>query len=106
MKRLSLLLMGCMALVGTLAAQDSLVVYPTNWWVGMKYPTLQVMIRGKDIGKTAAVNISYPGVQLLDWHRAESPNYLFLHLRISPAAAPGTIPITIGNTHLRYPLLA
>jgi glycosidase len=95
-----------MALAYSAAAQDSLSVYPTNWFTGMKYPVLQVMIHGKDIGSAASVSVSYPGVQLLDWHRAESPNYLFLHLRISPAAAPGTIPITIGHTHLRYPLLA
>lgn len=105
-----------MALVGTLAAQDSLVVYPTNWWVGMKYPVLQVMIHGKDIGNAASVSISYPGVQLVDWHRAESPNYLFLHLRIAPTARPGAVLIDISRrvgtgpkaavAHLRYPLLA
>jgi neopullulanase len=106
MKRLSLFFISCMALAGVAAAQDSLSVYPTNWWVGMKYPVVQVMIHRKDIGNAASVSVSYPGVQLVDWHRSESPNYLFLHLRIGAGARPGTVPITIGSTHIRYPLLA
>jgi glycosidase len=97
-------------------AQDSLKVYPTNWWVGMKYPVVQVMIHGKDIGNTTSVSVAYPGVQLLDWRRAASPNYLFLHLRIAATAKPGMVQIDIRQRvgtgpkvivgHIHYPLLA
>jgi neopullulanase len=104
-------------------SQDSLRAYPSNWWVGMRHADLQLMIRGKNIGLHPKASLSYPGVELLGTRRAESPNYLFLHLRISPSARPGILPIRLGNppaknssgagaggdrgsTRLDFPLLA
>src|SRR5690349_3093724 len=71
-------------------------VYPTNWWVGMKNPALQLMIHGNNIPWTT-VTINYPGVKLVKVHKTENPNYLFLDLVVSPAAKPGTF-----NIHLKY----
>jgi glycosidase len=71
------------------------VVYPTNWWVGMKYSTPELMIHLKDIGNADSVNVSYPGATIIDWHRVGNPNYLFLHLKVSPAAKPGQMEIHI-----------
>lgn len=73
-------------------------VYPTNWWVGMKNPALQLMIHGRHIGDDTTVRLSYPGVQLVQVHRVENPNYLFLDLIISPATMPGVMNIRIGKT--------
>ena len=70
-------------------------VYPSNWWVGMHYSKPEVMIHLKGIGNAASVTVSYPGVTLADWHRVENPNYLFLHLQISPAAKPGSLTLSI-----------
>ena len=70
-------------------------IYPTNWWVGMHYSKPELMIHLKDVGNAASVTVYYPGVTLADWHRVENPNYLFLHLNISPAAKPGSFPIRI-----------
>ena len=83
---------------------DSPKVYPTNWWIGMKNPDLQLMIHGKGIGKNATVQLSYPGVQLVKIHPAENPNYLFVDLRIAPTTRPGTMKIRIGHTLIDYSL--
>jgi glycosidase len=74
------------------AAQE---VYPTNWWVGMHYSRPELMIRLRDAGNAASVSVSYPGVILTDWHRVENPNYLFIHLNITPSAKPGTMTLVI-----------
>lgn len=78
-----------------LFSQSNVEVYPTNWWVGMKNPKLQVMIHAKNIGDNATVKLSYPGVQLIKTDKAENPNYLFLDLAISSIAKPGKIKIEI-----------
>jgi hypothetical protein len=90
----------------TVFSQDSLRVYPTNWWVGMKHNDVQVMVHYRKIAENATVRVDYPGVQLLGMHKAENPNYLFVHLRIAPTARPGMVPIKIGATLIRWPLLA
>jgi glycosidase len=94
-------------------AQDSLKVYPTNWWVGMKHSDIQVMVHYKNIGRSQSAHLTYPGVQLVDMHRVENPNYFFLHLRVAPNARPGTVriqvdPAVAGEPPIRidYPLLA
>ncbi|HET6256125.1 MAG TPA: alpha-amylase family glycosyl hydrolase [Puia sp.] len=72
-------------------------VYPTNWWVGMKYSKPELTIHSKDIGDAASVTVSYPGVTLTEWHRAENPNYLFLHLNIAPATKPGELKLIVRS---------
>jgi len=103
MNKLILLLAVCLTLSATSFAQEAPPVpsreepkvYPTNWWVGMKYSTPELMIHGKDIGHPATVTVTYPGVQLKDWHGVENANYLFLHLKIASTAKPGTLMIHI-----------
>lgn len=87
---LSFLLCSCVLVV----AQPK--VYPGHWWVGMKNPALQIMVHGKDAGQNN-FSISYPGVKLVKTHKAESPNYAFLDLQISPAAKPGIMEIKMRN---------
>jgi len=93
--------------------QDTPAFYPSNWWVGMKNTSLQLMIHASHIGDDSTVILSWPGVQLLKVHRTENPNYLFLDLRIGATARPGMIPIAIGRGRkgwparvLHYPLYA
>ncbi len=68
-------------------------VNPTNWWVGMKNPTVQLMVYGPNAG-TMAYSLSYPGVKLAKTHTVENPNYAFLDLVISPTAKAGTLQLT------------
>ncbi|HXO77032.1 MAG TPA: cyclomaltodextrinase N-terminal domain-containing protein, partial [Puia sp.] len=76
-------------------------VYPTNWWVGMKHSSLQIMVHAPGIGNEAAVSVVYPGVKLTEFHRVSNPNYLFVRLQLAPDVKPGTVPIRI--THKQGP---
>ena len=67
-------------------------VNPTNWWVGMKNPSVQVLVHGPGAG-TLAYNITYPGVKLVKTNTVENPNYAFLDLVVSPTAKPGRVAI-------------
>ena len=67
-------------------------VEPMFWWVGMKNPKLQLLVHGKDIsGYTTALD--YPGVKLVESHKVENPNYLFIDLEIAADAKAGKFPI-------------
>lgn len=68
--------------------------YPTNWWVGMINPKLQLMLHGKDIGKAQIAVADYPGVVVEKIQPAENPNYVFVDLLVTSAAQPGTLTIT------------
>ena len=60
---------------------------PTNWFVGMKDPSLQLMVYGPNI-KSADVSVDYPGVRVDSVVRLDSPNYLFVYLNLQ-GAQPG-----------------
>ena len=74
---------------------QSVEVYPTNWFAGMKNTKLQLMIHQPDIATGATVSLSYPGVQLLKTNKVENSNYLFLDLNVSAAAKPGICKIVV-----------
>ena len=81
-------------------------VNPTNWWIGMKNPNLQLLVYGPNAG-TLVYTISYPGVKLVKANTVENPNYVFLDLVISSVAKPGTISIVgkRGNQTLTQPFV-
>ena len=91
-------------------SQSNVEVYPRNWWVGMKWNKVQVMVHKNDIADFKEVHVSYPGVQLLKTTKLESLNYIFLDLLISPSAKPGKARIEIlsknGRTVIDYELKA
>ncbi len=78
-------------------AQNSYELYPSNWWVGMKYNKIQLMIRGNDVGKHSDFSIRYPGVTLTKVNRFSNSNYVILDITIAPVAKPGTIGIRSKN---------
>lgn len=67
-------------------------VEPSNWWVGMKNPNLQLLVYGENISLTE-VRLNIPGVRLQSVTKVESPNYLFIDLVISDNAKVGAYPI-------------
>lgn len=67
-------------------------VEPLFWWVGMKNPTVQLMVHGQEIAATE-ISLNYPGVKIQTISRQENPNYVFIDLIISPEAKAGTFPI-------------
>ena len=71
-------------------------VYPSNWWVGMKWNKVQVLVYGKGVGKLAQLSpgiqmLRYPGVRLLKVHKLENPNYVAIDILIDPSAKPGKL---------------
>lgn len=66
-------------------------VEPANWFVGMKNPSFQLMVYGKDI-KNADVKVDYNGVKLDSVVRLDSPNYLLVYLNVGGAKA-GEMPL-------------
>jgi len=97
---------GCLVLALAASAQIPALerVEPMFWWVGMHNPNLQLIVHGDHIS-SRNVELNYPGVKLETVHKVENPNYLFLDLRISSAARPGTFPIKFvkaGEKSLSY----
>jgi hypothetical protein len=63
---------------------------PTNWWIGMNNPDVQLLVYGPNAG-TLTYTVRYPGVNLVKVSKVENPNYAFLDLRILPSAKPGIL---------------
>ena len=68
-------------------------IEPTNWFVGMKNPQVQLMVYGKDIAKVESVTTDYPGVTVDSLVHLDSPNYLLVYLNVKNAQA-GTMKLT------------
>ena len=68
-------------------------VEPLNWWVDFKNPELQLLVKHPNISE-ANPSISYKGVSIEKVHKADSPNYLFIDLKISETAKAGKFNIT------------
>ena len=83
-------------------------IEPTNWYVGMKNPSVQLMVYGEGI-RDAEVNIDYAGVTIDSLVRLDSPNYLLVYLN-TRGAQPGTMDITFkqgrSKKKVKYDLLA
>ena len=92
MKRL-LLLTALVAMTMTMSAKSKTVINriePTDWYVGMKNPTLQLMVYGQGIRDVQDVTTDYPGVSIDSLVRLDSPNYLLIYLNLR-SAQPGTM---------------
>ncbi len=85
----------------SIQAQDKVDVYPSHWWVGMKWNKVQLLIHGFEL-KTSVMNIeiNYPGVKAAKPQRLEGNNYLVLDLTIAPDAKPGIVKIKLNRINL------
>ena len=75
-------------------------VEPPNWWTGMEYPSLQLLVKGDNIGGSTA-SLSYPGVTLFAVTYPPSPDYLFIDLLIDPSAKPGSFMVTLSDNGIK-----
>ena len=66
---------------------------PTDWYVGMKNPSVQLFVYGKGIRDAESVTTDYPGVVIDSLVRLDSPNYLLVYLNLKNAQA-GTMKLT------------
>jgi glycosidase len=62
------------------------------WWAGMKSTELQLMVYGEKIS-AADVSLKYPGVELVAVTKVQSPNYLFIDLKLADNVQPGKFDI-------------
>ena len=103
MKRFLMMAVAIVVLVGTtMAAKPKLKiehVEPLSWWVGMSTP-LQLMINGEGVSAYDVVILPEgQGVEVAAVHKADSPNYLFVDVKIAEDAKAGdyTLRFTDGR---------
>jgi hypothetical protein len=97
MKKL-LLAHGLLLLAFLMQAQNkSYQCYPANWWAGMKWNNVQLMLYGTSIGSATGFSINYPGIQLKKVSKVENKNYVFLDISIAPTTKPGIAKIIPAN---------
>ncbi|MBO6187631.1 MAG: glycoside hydrolase family 13 protein [Prevotella sp.] len=63
---------------------------PTDWFVGMKNPQVQLMVYGQGIAAVTDVTTDYPGAVVDSVVRLDSPNYLLVYMNLRDAK-PGTM---------------
>jgi glycosidase len=69
-------------------SNDIQKVEPPHWWVGFNNQKLQLLVKHPNIG-SASPKISNSGINLVQFHKADSPNYLFLDLEIADDTKAG-----------------
>jgi neopullulanase len=83
-------------LVPCLVFAQSVAVYPSNWWTGMKWNKVQLMLHGDGVSQMIPVTkIPAAGMKLADGillkkiHHPENGHYVFLDIEIASNARPG-----------------
>ena len=107
MKKKLLLLTALVAPMLTMSAAKKTAIEriePTDWFVGMKNPSVQLMVYGPGIRDAASVTTDYPGVRVDSLVRLDSPNYLLVYLDLSGAkAGTMTLKFRIQNSEFKMP---
>jgi neopullulanase len=76
---------------------QSVDVYPTNWWVGMRQPLLQLMLHAQGINNASLILKPYTGVKLVKVHKPDGNNYLFADITIAPNTPPGNLQFQLNK---------
>ena len=69
-------------------------VEPPSWWAGHTINPVRLLVRGKNLGG-ARVRPTSPATQTSEVFVNRNGTYLFVNVRISPAARPGSYPLTL-----------
>ncbi|WP_273275314.1 glycoside hydrolase family 13 protein [Maribacter polysiphoniae] len=85
-------------------------VEPPNWWIGMQYNEVELMVYGQDIASYSVSLDTYEGVTLKQIKQVPNKNYLFLDLKIDGNARPGNLTLRFTKNEAEsvihsYPLL-
>ncbi len=76
-------------------------VEPLSWWVGMETP-LQLMVCGENISEYDVVAVGSGQVEITGVHKADSPDYLFVDVKVSPRADAGTYYLVFSRGEERF----
>ena len=68
-------------------------VEPANWWAGMNYAEVEVLLHGKDISKLI---VTAKGLDILEIKKTENPNYLFVKVNTKNKPV-GSYPIQLSD---------
>lgn len=91
MKKALLLWMVFMS-ISVITIAQKIEVYPTNWWVGMKMNSIQLLVRSTtDEFSSDKVTINYPGINVLKTHQFTNKNYIAVDITIAPETVPGEV---------------
>ena len=92
------------ASVADASAEQVTRVEPLSWWTGMKMP-LQILVQGEEISQYDVAIEGGKGVSVEKINKADSPNYLFVDVKITPNAKPGTYYIVFSKDgqSFKYP---
>lgn len=107
----TLLLLSTFILATSVAAQPLSVdkVEPPNWWVGMTWNRVQLMVYGQDLQGVTA-RFEEDGPEVVAVHTVTNPNYAFVDVRVPDDVSPGdyTLEITRGSAQASvvFPILA
>ena len=104
MKRI-LFLLALVAQVMTMSAAKGAKVKvdridPTDWYVGLKNPSVQLMVYGQGIRDVEEVTTDYPGVRIDSLVRLDSPNYLLIYMNLRDAQ-PGTMKLKFKDSRIK-----
>ncbi len=105
MRQRILLLIALVACMTSMRAAKTVIdrIDPTDWFVGMKNPQVQLMVYGKNIASVKEVTTDYPGVRIDSVVRLDSPNYLLVYMNLSEAQA-GTMTLKFDKKKYSYTL--
>jgi glycosidase len=78
------------------ASGNKLQCWPQEWWTGMEYNKVLLLLHGNSIS-TASATISHPGVSIINQYGASNKSFLFVEIEISQNASPGIVPIRIAR---------
>jgi len=83
----------CLFIIEQSFSQNTVEVYPSHWWVGMKMSKIQLMIRITDEGfiipkNKLVFNCSSKDIKILNVHHPENQHYLFVDIEVAKTAKP------------------
>ena len=92
------------ATVADATAEQVTRVEPLSWWTGMKMP-LQLLVQGENISEYNVAVEGGKGVSVAKINKADSPNYVFVDVKIAADAQPGTYYIVFSKDgqSFKYP---
>jgi len=71
-------------------------IEPPNWWAGMKWNKIQLMIYGENLDNISA-SFNSPDLRISTIHQIENKTYAFIDVEIAPNLIPGKYDLTISK---------
>jgi neopullulanase len=84
---------------------QNITVYPTNWWIGMKWNKVQLLVHAANQNiDNEKVTIKYSGININKISKFSNPHYLAIDISVSPTANSGIVKINVGTDVIHFTL--